>query len=265
MTYVTCPTMRYHPAVVAQKAATLQLLADGPLHPRPRQRREPQRARRRRRAGRRSRPRQEMLAEAIEIIRELHTGELVDLPRRVLRGRLRADLGPARRAGARSASRSPATRAIERFAPLADHLIAVEPDADLVDVVERASTARRGSATRRPGDRPDPDLLGPRRGHGGRAGARAVPLVRRRLEGERRPADARRASPGRPSSSAPRTSPSRSPAAPTSTRIVEAVSALLGGRLHRRRPRPDRRREPGASSSHEAAGPLLEKLRAAST
>ncbi|MGL5852799.1 MAG: LLM class flavin-dependent oxidoreductase, partial [Phycicoccus sp.] len=27
MTYVTCPTMRYHPAVVAQKAATLQLLA----------------------------------------------------------------------------------------------------------------------------------------------------------------------------------------------------------------------------------------------
>lgn len=29
MTYVTCPTMRYHPAVVAQKAATMQLLADG--------------------------------------------------------------------------------------------------------------------------------------------------------------------------------------------------------------------------------------------
>ena len=28
-TYVTCPTIRYHPAVVAQKAATLQLLSDG--------------------------------------------------------------------------------------------------------------------------------------------------------------------------------------------------------------------------------------------
>ena len=26
-TYVTCPTMRYHPAVVAQQAATLQILA----------------------------------------------------------------------------------------------------------------------------------------------------------------------------------------------------------------------------------------------
>src|SRR3546814_5493455 len=29
MTYVTCPTMRYHPTVVAQKAATIQLLSDG--------------------------------------------------------------------------------------------------------------------------------------------------------------------------------------------------------------------------------------------
>lgn len=29
MTYVTCPTTRYHPAVVAQKAATLQLLSQG--------------------------------------------------------------------------------------------------------------------------------------------------------------------------------------------------------------------------------------------
>lgn len=29
MTYVTCPTVRYHPAVVAQKAATLQLLSGG--------------------------------------------------------------------------------------------------------------------------------------------------------------------------------------------------------------------------------------------
>jgi G6PDH family F420-dependent oxidoreductase len=28
MTYVTCPTLRYHPAVVAQKAATMQILSD---------------------------------------------------------------------------------------------------------------------------------------------------------------------------------------------------------------------------------------------
>src|SRR5438270_9320073 len=29
MTYVTCPTLRYHPAVVAQKAATIQILSGG--------------------------------------------------------------------------------------------------------------------------------------------------------------------------------------------------------------------------------------------
>lgn len=29
MTYITCPTRRYHPTVVAQKAATMELLADG--------------------------------------------------------------------------------------------------------------------------------------------------------------------------------------------------------------------------------------------
>jgi len=29
MTYVTCPTLRYHPAIVAQKAATMQILSDG--------------------------------------------------------------------------------------------------------------------------------------------------------------------------------------------------------------------------------------------
>src|SRR3954453_14177328 len=29
MTYVTCPTIRYHPAIVAQKAATIQILSDG--------------------------------------------------------------------------------------------------------------------------------------------------------------------------------------------------------------------------------------------
>ncbi len=27
MTYVTCPILRYHPAVVAQKAATVQILS----------------------------------------------------------------------------------------------------------------------------------------------------------------------------------------------------------------------------------------------
>lgn len=75
-TYVTCPTMRYHPAVVAQQAATVQILSDGrftlglgtgenlnehivgkgwPTVER----------------------RQDMLREAIKIIRELFGGQLV--------------------------------------------------------------------------------------------------------------------------------------------------------------------------------------------
>ena len=29
MTHVTCPLVRYHPAIVAQKAATIALLSDG--------------------------------------------------------------------------------------------------------------------------------------------------------------------------------------------------------------------------------------------
>ena len=77
MTYVTCPTLRYHPAVVAQKAATLQILAEGRFtlglgsgenlnehvvgHGWPA-----------------IAERQDMLAEAIEVIRGLHTGELFD-------------------------------------------------------------------------------------------------------------------------------------------------------------------------------------------
>src|SRR3954454_22585453 len=76
MTYVTCPTMRYHPAVVAQKAATVQLLSDGRFtlglgagenlndHV----------------VGRAWPPvdvRHEMLAEALEIIRRLFAGETV--------------------------------------------------------------------------------------------------------------------------------------------------------------------------------------------
>src|SRR5215212_10450745 len=76
MTYVTCPTMRYHPAIVAQQAATLQILADGRftlglgsgenLNEHVVGRGWPTVERR-----------HEMLREAIEIIRQLFGGELV--------------------------------------------------------------------------------------------------------------------------------------------------------------------------------------------
>lgn len=144
-TYVTCPTMRYHPAVVAQQAATLQILADGRftlgvgsgenLNEHVVGRGWPTIARR-----------QEMLREAIQIIRELFTGEVVDWRGEYFQvdsARL-WDLPdvPVAIAAAVSGERS-----VEMFAPLADHLVAVQPDRDLVDAWR---DARRGTGL--PGD-----------------------------------------------------------------------------------------------------------------
>ncbi|MBO0984776.1 TIGR03557 family F420-dependent LLM class oxidoreductase [Rathayibacter sp. SD072] len=129
-TYVTAPTIRYHPAVVAQKAATLAILSDDRFT-----------------LGLGSGEnlnehvvgegwpavsvRQDMLEEAVHIIRALHTGELVtwegeyfrvdsariwDLPDRPV------EIGLA----------VSGEKSIERFAPLGDHLITTEPDAELI-------------------------------------------------------------------------------------------------------------------------------------
>ncbi len=93
MTYVTCPIKRYHPAVVAQKAATVQVLSDGRFslglgagenlneHV----------------TGRGWPPvniRHERLAEAVQIIRPLLAGETVNLSRSPLPRRLGQGLGP---------------------------------------------------------------------------------------------------------------------------------------------------------------------------
>jgi G6PDH family F420-dependent oxidoreductase len=130
MTFVTCPLMRYHPAVVAQKAATVDLLSGGrftlglgagenlnehvvgagwpPVN-----------------------VRHEMLEEAMTIIRELFQGgyvnfagdhyrvdsaKLWDLPQQPV------PIGVA----------VSGEQSITTFAPLADHLIGVEPDAETV-------------------------------------------------------------------------------------------------------------------------------------
>jgi G6PDH family F420-dependent oxidoreductase len=144
-TYVTCPTMRYHPAVVAQKAATLQILADGRftlglgsgenLNEHVVGKRWPTVARR-----------HEMLREAIQIIRELFSGDVVDWKGayyEVDSARV-WDIPdvPVPIAAAVSGERS-----VEMFAPLADHLIAVEPKKELV---HEWHEARR--ATGLPGD-----------------------------------------------------------------------------------------------------------------
>ncbi|MEP9364624.1 LLM class F420-dependent oxidoreductase [Nocardioides sp. CN2-186] len=131
MTYVTCPTLRYHPAIVAQQAATLQILAEGRFT-----------------LGLGSgenlnehvvgegwpaiQDRQDMLAEAVEIIRALHTGELVDH-----RGEFfqvdSARIWDLPDEGVDLAIAVAGERAIATFAALADHLVGVEPKSSLVE------------------------------------------------------------------------------------------------------------------------------------
>jgi G6PDH family F420-dependent oxidoreductase len=129
-TYVTCPTLRYHPAVVAQKAATMQILADGrfilglgtgenlnehvigegwpPID-----------------------QRQDMLEEAIHIIRELHTGQLVTWEGRYFRVDS-ARIWDLPEGGVPIGVAVSGAKSVTRFAPLGDHLITTEPKGNLM-------------------------------------------------------------------------------------------------------------------------------------
>ena len=138
MTYVTCPLMRYHPAVVAQKAATVQLLSDDrftlglgagenlnehvvgagwpPVN-----------------------VRHEMLLEAVQIISALFDGGYVNHAGqhcRVDSAKL-WDLPQQRVPIAVAVS---GDQSIDTFAPVADHLVAVEPREDLVARWDSATT-----------------------------------------------------------------------------------------------------------------------------
>ncbi|RKT56275.1 TIGR03557 family F420-dependent LLM class oxidoreductase [Saccharothrix australiensis] len=129
MTYVTCPTMRYHPAVVAQKAATVQLLSDGRFtlglgagenlneHV----------------VGRGWPPvnvRHEMLREAVEIISMLFDGGHVNYAGKHFRvdSAKLWDLPEKRVPLAVAVSGS---QSVQTFAPLSDAMVATEPDAEL--------------------------------------------------------------------------------------------------------------------------------------
>ncbi|KHO23369.1 LLM class F420-dependent oxidoreductase [Mycolicibacterium setense] len=129
--YVTCPTIRYHPAIVAQQAATVQILADGRFtlglgsgenlnehvvgHGWPTVQR-----------------RLDMLAEAIKVIRELLSGDLVDFRGEfyeVDSGRI-WDLPEVPVTIAVSMT---GEKAVEKLAVAADHLINVAPDRAIVE------------------------------------------------------------------------------------------------------------------------------------
>jgi G6PDH family F420-dependent oxidoreductase len=144
MTYVTCPTLRYHPAVVAQKAATLQILSENRFT-----------------LGLGSgenlnehvigegwpavNARQDMLVEAIEIIRALHTGDLVTYDGQYFRVDS-ARVWDAPDGGVPIGVAVSGDSSIEKFAPLGDHLVTTEPDGDLL---KKWDAARPGAAPSR--------------------------------------------------------------------------------------------------------------------
>jgi G6PDH family F420-dependent oxidoreductase len=148
MTYVTCPLMRYHPAVVAQQAATVDLLSEGRFllglgagenlneHV----------------IGEGWPPanvRHEMFEEALQIIRDLFEGGYVDFVGdyyRVDSAKLwdLADQPP--KIGVAVSGEQSAALAGE----LADAMIAVEPEAELGEMFDKAG----GSGKRRIGQVP---------------------------------------------------------------------------------------------------------------
>jgi G6PDH family F420-dependent oxidoreductase len=136
MTYVTCPTMRYHPSVVAQQAATVGLLSDGrftlglgagenlnehvigagwpPVN-----------------------RRHEMLAEAVTIIKELFTGGYVNY----VGAHFQVDsakLWDVDEAAPRIGIAVSGARSCELAGSNADVMIAVEPDPKLGEIFDAA-------------------------------------------------------------------------------------------------------------------------------
>jgi G6PDH family F420-dependent oxidoreductase len=141
MTYVTCPIMRYHPAVVAQKAATVQLLSQGRFtlgigagenlneHV----------------VGQGWPPvnvRHEMLDEALQIIRALFDGGYVDFAGEHYRVDS-AKLWDRPDQGVPIAVAVSGAQSVQRLAPHADAMIAVQPEAELTKAWRKATSGEQ--------------------------------------------------------------------------------------------------------------------------
>ena len=137
MTYVTCPTMRYHPAVVAQQAATLGLLSGGrftlglgageTLNEHVAVSAWPN-----------ADQRQQMLSEAVTIIRSLFDGGYANFDGEYFEVNAAKlwDLPPQPVPIGVAVS---GQQSCELFAPLADVMISVEPEASLARWWDAAS------------------------------------------------------------------------------------------------------------------------------
>lgn len=149
MTYVTCPILRYHPAVVAQQAATVALLAgEGRFtlglgagenlneHV----------------VGRGWPPvniRHDMLGEAVEIIRKLLAGGYVHTVGEHYRVDS-AKVWDLPEEGVPIAVAVSGAQSVARFAPAADAMVATEPLPDLVAGFDRAAGATLPKIGQRP-------------------------------------------------------------------------------------------------------------------
>ncbi len=152
MTYVTCPTIRYHPAVVAQKAATLGILSDNRfilglgagenLNEHVVGEGWPAAA-----------VRQDMLVEAIEIIRALLTGEQTTLEGQYFRVDS-AKVWDVPDVEVPIATAISGERGIEQFAPLSDHLITTDPVPDLLQSWDAARREQGAESSRKIGQIP---------------------------------------------------------------------------------------------------------------
>ena len=131
MTYVTCPIMRYHPAVVAQKAATVALLAGGLRFTLGLGAGENLNGHVVGRGWPPANVRDVMLSEAIEIIRCLFDEEYVSLDGEHFRVDS-AKLWDKPADGVPIAVAVSGTQSIERFAPVADAMVALELEPSLV-------------------------------------------------------------------------------------------------------------------------------------
>jgi G6PDH family F420-dependent oxidoreductase len=141
MTYVTCPTVRYHPAVVAQQAATVALLAGGGRFTLGLGAGENLNEHVVGRGWPPANVRHEMLAEALEIIGELFAGGYVNRAGR----HFRVDstrLWDVPDGGVPIAVAVSGAQSVETFAPVADAMVAVEPLPELVQGFDAAAGVR---------------------------------------------------------------------------------------------------------------------------
>ena len=195
MTYVTCPTLPVPPGGRRPAGRDPADPVRRPVHPRPRRGGEPQRARRRRRLAGRPTSARRCWSRRSTSSATSSTATATPTSAASTSTSSRPSSGTSRRSGCRSASPSPGKQSCEIAGELADVMIAVEPKAELGEMFDAAGGAGKPRIGQMPISFGTDKAAAVTRAH------TPVPLVRPRLEGQRRaarPAGLRRGQPVRP-------------------------------------------------------------------